>query len=151
MKSLNSFWQRSKLLMPFAFIFLGALSCSKESTSPQPPTPQEQTKMLLTDGTWKLQSESANGVDQTDLYKDLTISFTSSGFTTTSSDVIWPHHGTWSFDGTTTNIRRNDGLVIQIDVSSTTLVMTLVWTQTTIGSGKINSTSGQNVFTMVKL
>jgi len=148
MKSLNSFYQRSKLLT--LLIFIGALSCSKENTTPQPLSPQDQAKMLLTSGTWKVQSESANGVDQTALYAGLTISFTSSGYTTTSSDVIWPHHGTWSFDGTTTNIRRNDGIVIQVDVSPTTLVMTLVWAKTTLGSGKISSTSGQNVFTMVK-
>jgi hypothetical protein len=150
MKLLNSFYQRSKSLTLLVLISLGALSCSKENASPQPPTPQEQTKMLLTDGTWKLQSESANGVDQTDLYKGFEISFTSSGYTTTNSDVIWPHHGTWSFDGTTTNIKRNDGIVVQIDVSATSLVMTLVWTKTTLGSGKVNSTGGQNVFTMVK-
>jgi hypothetical protein len=147
MKYFNSFYQRSKLLT--LLIVIGALSCSKENTTPQPLSPQDQAKSLLL-GTWKLQSELANGVDQTPQYSGLTITFTSSGYATTSSDVIWPSHGTWSFDGSTTNIRRNDGTVIQVDVNSTTLVMTLVWEKTTLGSGKLNSTSGQNVFTMVK-
>jgi len=148
MKFINSFYQQSKLVV--LLIIIGAMSCSKENTTPQPLSPQDQTKALLTDGTWKLQSESANGVDQTQLYKGLTVTFTSSGYTTTSSDVIWPVHGTWSFDGNTTNIKRNDGIAVQIDVSADRLVMTLVWNKTTLGSGKINSTSGQNIFTMVK-
>lgn len=148
MKFINSFYQQSKLVV--LLIIIGAMSCSKENTTPQPLSPQDQTKALLTDGTWKLQSESANGVDQTQLYKGLTVTFTSSGYTTTSSDVIWPVHGTWSFDGKTTNIKRNDGIAVQIDVSADRLVMTLVWNKTTLGSGKINSTSGQNIFTMVK-
>ena len=148
MKFFNSFHLPSRL--PVVLLIIATLSCSKETATPQPISPQDQTKALLTDGTWKLQSESANGVDQTPLYKGLTITFTPSGYTTTSSDVIWPLHGTWSFDGTSTNIRRNDGTVVQIDVSADRLVMTLTWNKTTLGSGKTNSTSGQNVFTMVK-
>src|SRR5690242_17906597 len=110
MNFFNSFYYLSKLVS-FILILISVLSCSKENT-PEPLSPQDQAKALLTDGTWTLQSESANGIDQTPLYKGFTINFTSSTYTTANSDVIWPIHGTWTFDGNTTNIRRNDGLVV---------------------------------------
>jgi hypothetical protein len=134
------------------------LSCSKSSSNtPTPVTPQTQTTELLIGGSstsstpvpWKLQSSSVDGVDKTALYNGFAITFTSSGFTTTNGGAIWPASGKWSFQGTgTTTIVRNDGVSVQIQVSSTSLVMTVAWTSTTLGSGRTESTSGNNVFTM---
>jgi hypothetical protein len=136
--------------------FIGAIvisaylmSCS--NGSPQPASPQSQAQTLLTSGTWKLQSESVDGVDQTALYQGFTINFTTSNFTTTNGRVIWPASGTWSFQGTSaTTITRNDGVVVQIQVLASSLVMTIDWPTTTLNSGRTESTKGNNVFTMIK-
>jgi hypothetical protein len=135
-----------------ATIFL--LSCSKAST-PQPASQQDMTKTLLTSATaaapWKIQSSSVDGVDQSALYNGFTIAFTSSSFTTANGGGIWPASGTWNFQGTdATTITRNDGVPVQIQITSSSLVMTINWTKTTLGSGRTESTSGKNVFTMAK-
>jgi len=150
MKKEYSFRHRQVFIITLNIIFLFLISCNKQN-NPEPQSPQDQTTQLLTSGTWKLQSESADGVDQTAMYAGFTISFTKSGFATTNGSAIWPYHGTWSFDGTTTNIKRNDGVMVQISVSESTLVMTLDWQTSTLGTGgRTNSTSGQNIFTMIK-
>ena len=150
MKSISFCVQKFWLLIALVTIGIYSQSCNKEQTL-QPISEQDQTKALLTSGTWKLQSESVDGVDQTALYSKFTINFTSSNFTAVNGGAIWPIHGSWNFDGTDSKtIRRNDGTIVKISVTSATLVMTINWTTSTLGSGKANSTSGQNVFSMVK-
>ena len=145
MKTVKSTSAIFSLLMAMPFLFL---SCSKGS-SPAPVTPQSQATALLTSGPWKLQSSSVDGVDQTALYNDFTITFATSSFTTTNGRAIWPASGTWSFSGTsTTTIIRNDGVAVQLQLSSTSLVMAIAWTKTTLGPGRTEATSGNNVFTM---
>jgi hypothetical protein len=92
-----------------------------------------------------------DGVDQSALYSGFTITFSPTGFTTTKGGVIWPASGTWNFQGTsTTTITRNDGSEVQIQVTSSSLTMTINWTTTTLGGGKVASTKGNNVFTLTK-
>jgi hypothetical protein len=125
------------------------LGCSKNT--PSPATPQSQTLALLTASPWKLQTSSVDGVDQTALYKDFSITFTSTGYTTTKGGAIWPASDTWTFQGTSaTSITRGDGATVQIEASSSSLVMSINWTTTSLGSGRVVSTKGDNVFTMVK-
>ncbi len=155
----HSIMQVFKLTVAFVIVIL-LVSCGGGSGStPAPASPQDQAKALLmgTSSTssapvpWNLQSSSVDGVDQTVLFKGFTITFTSSGFTTTKGEAVWPASGSWSFQGTsTTTITRNDGVPVQIQVTSSSLVMTIDWTKTTLGSGRTGSTSGQNVFTMTK-
>ena len=117
--------------------------------TPTPASPQDQAKALLTSGTWKIQSEAVDGVDKTSSYTGFTITFSASGYTTTKGGGIWPASGSWSFQGTSaTTIVRNDNTVIQIVVTDSSLVMTISWTTTTLGSGRAEATSGNNVFTM---
>src|SRR6267154_4138327 len=143
-----------KYLFGTILISILLISCGKGST-PQPASPQDQTKTLLTAATaaapWKIQSSSVDGVDQTPLFKGFSIAFTATSFVTTNGGGIWPASGTWSFQGTsTTTITRNDGSVVEIQVTTSSLTMTINWTTTTLGSGRIASTKGTNVFTMTK-
>jgi hypothetical protein len=149
---------KTALLMLISVVSACAIfsSCSK-SNGPAPLSPQAQTTRLLIGGPslssasvpWKMQSSSVDGIDQTALYNGFTVTFTSSGFTTTNGGVIWPASGTWNFQGTSTaTVVRNDGVNVQIQVSSVSLVMTVVWTKTTLASGRTVSTSGNNVFMM---
>ena len=51
----------------------------------------------------------------------------------------------------TTAIKRDDGLVVTLqEVTDTSLKLALTWTKTTLGSGRIESVSGQHVFSFGK-
>ena len=121
------------------------------------PTPavvskQDEVKAKLTSPTWKMQSVTVDGADKTTLYKDLTLKFTASGFTSTNGGAIWPATGTWSFTtADATAVKRDDGLVVTLqEVTDTSLKLALTWTKTTLGSGRIESVSGQHVFSFGK-
>jgi hypothetical protein len=61
---------------------------------------------------------------------------------------VWPASGTWSFNDTSAKkFIRNDGLSISLDnLSSTSMQLTLIWTQTTT-DGRVQSVAGTHVFT----
>ena len=72
--------------------------------------------LLTSSGPWTVQSVTVDGSDQTALYKDVQLTFTSTSFTTTNGGVIWPASGTWKFtDDTAHSIERDDKLVITLD------------------------------------
>lgn len=125
------------------FALLQTVGC----TDPIPET--TRVKELLKSGNWIMQSASVNSVDQTTVYTGLTITFTETSFSTTNGAPVWPATGTWTFtDETAKMFSRNDGLIVTIDeITATKLVLKLTWANTTIGSGRVNSVGGQNVFT----
>lgn len=128
-------------------------SCGGKGGDPTPTTPsaQDAAKALLVANPWKLQGVTVDGVDKTSVYAGFGINFTSTAYSTTNGGTVWPASGTWSFANTDgTAIKRDDGLLIQILPTSTSLVMTFTWTKTTLGGGRVGSVSGVNVFTMTK-
>ena len=86
-------------------------------------------------GTWKIQSVPVDGTDQSELFKNFTLTFTDAGFATVNGTAVWPPSGTWKFvSDQATSFTRDDGLVVTIQtVSSTQLIISLVWTNTTLG------------------
>ena len=129
-------------------------SCGGASGDPTPATPskQDEVKAKLTFATWKMQSVTVDGTDKTSVYKDLSLKFTASGFTSTNGGVIWPVTGTWSFaDADATAIKRDDGLEVKLqDITDTSLKLALTWSKTTLGPGRVGSISGQHVFSFGK-
>ena len=126
--------------------------CGGSDPTPTPVSKQDEVKAKLTLPTWKMQSVTVDGADKTSLYKDLTLKFTASGFTSTNGGVIWPATGTWSFTtADATAVKRDDGLVVTLqEVTDTSLKLALTWSKTTLGSGRIESVSGQHVFSFGK-
>lgn len=124
-------------------------SCGSKGSD---PSPADQMKAILIAGAWNLQTVSVDGVDKTSVYTGLTIKFTDGNFTTTNGRAVWPASGTWQFaDDTGKNITRGDGLSIAIEeATSTKLVLKFNWNQNTLGSGRISSVKGQNIFTFGK-
>ena len=121
-------------------------SCDKPVT---PPTPEEITSALLTASgvTWKIQDVKVDGVDKTSLFTGLTLKFTAGSFTTTNGGPVWPASGTWMFTSDqATTIRRNDNIEVQVQVTATSLKLTLAWDKDTIGPGRSKSVHGQHVF-----
>ena len=114
------------------------------------PSPQEKMKSLLTAGIWTVQSVSVNGVDQSSLFKNMTITFADATYTTTNGGLVWPATGSWVFaNESATAFTRNDGIDVQLtEVTSSSLKMSLVWSKNTFGPGRISSINGTHVFVM---
>ena len=125
-------------------------NCGGKS-DPAPSTSETQRVTgLMKTGTWKIIKVTVDGVDQTVLFKNFTISFGDANFTTVNGTVVWPPSGTWKFvNDQATSFTRDDGLVVTIQsISSTSFIMSLVWTKTTLGPGRLQSIKGTTVFTM---
>lgn len=115
------------------------------------PSQQEIVTEQLTSATWSLQDVSVDGVDQTAVYQGLTLKFTETGYTTTKGGLVWPASGTWSFtDDTVATIKREDGTEVKVEVTDTSLKLTLTWTKTTLGAGRIESVKGLHTFVFKK-
>ena len=115
------------------------------------PSAKDQVKAKLTSATWKLQSVTVDGTDKTSIYAGLTMKFSDATFTTTNGDPVWLPSDTWTFssdDGKT--ITRGDGLPITVEVTDTTLKLSLMWSKTTYDGGRVSSIKGQHVFTLTK-
>ena len=121
-----------------------------KSSDPAPVTEPQRVTSLMKTGTWKVQSVSVDGTDQSALFKNFTLSFTDAGFATVNGSAVWPASGTWKFvSDQATSFTRDDGLVVTIQtVSSTQLIISLVWTKTTLGPGRIESVKGTTVFSL---
>ncbi len=123
-----------------------------DDPDPVPPTAAETNTQLLSSGTWKVSSVKVDGVNQTSLFTGFTLNFTSSTYTTTNGDPVWPTSGTWSFTNTeATTVKREDGVIISISsISSSNFVFTLTWDKATFGSGRTSSVKGTHTFTLSK-
>lgn len=132
------------------FLNLFFFAACRNDDSPQLET--DKIRQTLTSGTWIIQSVTIDGVDNTDMYAGLTLTFTNSGFTVTNAGVVWPSTGVWTFpDETGKRILRGDDLLIEVrEINDSRLVLALNWTSTTFGPGRISSISGEHVFTFGK-
>ena len=123
-------------------------SCTKSDPS---PNAQETVTAKLIANNWKMQGVAVDGVDQTSVYAGLTIQFAATSYTTTNGKVVWPASGTWSFTSTdATTIKRDDGIEVKVEVTDTTLKLTLTWTKSTLTGGRLESIKGLNVFSFTK-
>lgn len=138
-----------RLLAVAAFIGIIAMAgCDKEEKE----IATDRVRNLLTSTTWKIQSVAVDGVDKTSSFTDHTLKFNSTHFTATNGDPVWPASGIWTFaDDTAERIVRGDDIQVNIEeVSANKLVLSLMWTKTTLGTGRVSSISGEHVFTFVK-
>lgn len=115
-------------------------------------TEEVRVRALLTAHQWKMQSVTVDGVNENDMFTGLTLQFTSTGFTAHNGEPVWPLSGTWTFTNEKAeDISRNDGVQVAINnADENQLILTLTWTETTLGSGREKSVEGEHVFTFVK-
>lgn len=138
------------LIMAACMALLASINSCKKSTS---PTPVENATKLLVDGSpWKPSSVTVDGVDKSDTFSSLTLSFSSTAFTSSNGAPVWPGAGTWKFDDASAKtFTRDDGLVVTIEsLSSGKLTLTLTWAQPTYGPGRTTSISGKYIFNLAK-
>jgi hypothetical protein len=153
--------KKKSFLGIFAVMLLCLVSsCKKDNEDPAPePTEAEKITTLLTakGGKWNPSPSLTNwvmveGVNVSELFKDFSISFTSTGYTTTGTTPVWARSGTWHFKDTSSKIfiRDSDNKEVTIEsISETTLRITLTWDQTTYG-GRQQSISGKHEFNLTK-
>ena len=142
------------LLITYASTLIQLSGCSNGGGDPT-PTPvskQDEIKAKLTAPTWKVKSVTVDGTDKTSVYKDLSLKFSTSGFTSTNGGAVWPASGTWLFTtDDATAVKRDDGVEVKLqEVTDTSLKLALTWSKTTLGPGRIESVSGQHVFSFGK-
>ena len=141
-------------LIPVAILIIVLLhisGCGGGDNNTPTLSPADAVKSKLTAATsWKVQSATVDGVDQTATYKNLALSFSATGYTSTNGGAVWPASGTWSFNNTDgTSVKRDDGLIITVEVTDTILRLSYTWTKTTLG-GRIESVKGSQVLTFTK-
>jgi len=124
-------------------------SCGGDSDS---PSKSAEVTAILTSATWKIHSVTVDGTDQTDLYENLTLNFSSKRYTSTNGQPVWPASGTWTFGNEDASILiRSDGVEVTIhEATNTSLKLGLTWNETTMGQGRGSSLSGDHLFSFVK-
>lgn len=124
-------------------------TCRKDA---DPLSPTERVTELLTNGSWSLVSLTVDDVDQSNLFPDLSITFTGSGFTAINGDPVWPGSGAWTFtDDSAEEFVRSDGVSVAIrSITENSLHLGLSWNETTLGPGRVSSVRGTHVFILGK-
>jgi hypothetical protein len=126
---------------------ISTCSCNEEKELSQ----KEIIKANLIDAIWKIKSVYVDGVDYTNFYSGMTITFNETSYSATNGGVVWPASGTWQFNSSDgTKIIRGDGLEITLSVTASQLDMLLFWPTTTYGGGRTKSITGNHVFTFSK-
>ncbi len=129
-------------------------SCGKDDPPPAPPEPTEAERVtaLLTAGNWPLTSVTVEGENAAEIFKDFSITFTNTGYTTTGTTPVWKRSGTWAFtDATATKFRRDDNVEVTIEsINETSLKLVLFWEQEITEPGRTNALRGRHEFTLTK-
>ena len=134
-----------------SILLIQTSGCKSKDDTPTPSAADAVKAKLIAANPWKILTATVDGVDQTLLYKGLTLTFTATGYTSTNGGAVWPASGTWLFNNTDgTSIKRDDGLIIAIEVTDTTLKLSYTLANTTLGGGRKESLKGAQVLTFIK-
>jgi len=140
----------------FSFIvlfgFITLVSC-KNDEGPEPSPSQEEAQAQKLISTWVIGEEGSVSRDDisSNEWKDFTITFTENTYTTTNTyKTVWPEQGNWQFvEGDINKIKRDDGLIIDIEVGETTLGMTFLLLQNS-QNARLNGVQGEYSFRLIK-
>jgi hypothetical protein len=131
-------------------------SCKSKGEDPGPGPVQDteaaRVTKLLTSATWKLNSVTVDGVSK-NMFSGMTLTFsTANGYTATKGDPVWTSTGTWSFtDDTAKGIIRNDQTIVNVEsIDDNNVTLSLIWSKTTLGAGRVESIPGKHVFVFGK-
>jgi PBP1b-binding outer membrane lipoprotein LpoB len=116
------------------------------------PSVSEKVEGMLVSVTWNKPVVTIDGIDQSNLYQDFTITFTKTNYSTSGGSPLWPTSGTWKFtDETAKAIRLDENKEVQInEITETNLELAIQNDNTTFKSGRINSVKGINKFRLIK-
>lgn len=135
------------LIVGFSLI---SISCERKEV---PTLSMERlNEIYLTNSPWRLERVTVDGVNQTNIYRELVLSFTRENYTSTNGRVIWPGSDTWEFvDEEKTVFRRGDGILVTIQsITIDSLVLSLEWESNSIDTGRQLAIAGNHIFEFVK-
>jgi hypothetical protein len=130
-------------------ILLTIDGCKKDNE----PTVQERITSILTSAeAWQNPEVTVDGVDYSDLYKDFSIKFTNSTYTTTKGTPVWEDNGTWVFlNEAATFIKMDDLREVEINsITNDFLELSFQWDENTFEPGRSNSVKGKQKFKLKK-
>lgn len=129
-------------------LFLGAFGCSNKTGL----SAQEETQAKLTAAPWGDPEVIVDGIDQSGLYKNFSITFSKGSYSTTSGAPMWAASGTWEFLNQEATLMKFDGArEIEINAISTDhLELSFQWEQNTFNTGRTNSVKGKQKFKLKK-
>jgi hypothetical protein len=100
--------------------------------------------------TWKLSSAKVDGVDKTDVYKGLTMTFNEGTYAATNGDPLFKTTGTWKELTKNEEVEFDGVLPAEVVlVSKDKFTLKFSWDDTTYGSGRVSSVEGDHEFEMV--
>ncbi len=117
------------------------------------PTAQARVISMLTSvEAWDNPEVTVDGVDYSDLYKDLFITFTESAYTSAGGAPVWATSGTWKFLNEEATLLQFDGIrEVEINsISDDILELSFQWNENTFEPGRINSVKGKQKFKLKK-
>lgn len=143
---------KDKLITILTVVLIGALlvllqSCKKDDVTPG----EEDVFKGKISKTWKVKKVTVDGVDVTNSFNNLTVTFRADGSYVVTNSVapIWPANGTFKIvkSGDEFNIQRNNGLTV--DVTSLTdsgMILELLYTAS---AGRVKEVTGRYKFEMI--
>lgn len=142
-----------KIINPFIISFFLVVpllfsSCGEDPVDP-PQTQQEITRLIMVNSPWKMTKVTVDGFDQTNVYRDLVLTFLNTQYTSVNGKGVWPANGFWNFDNTeATAFTRSDGVRVEIqNITESSLILSLDWDETTyITTGRTLSLDGRHIF-----
>jgi hypothetical protein len=137
------------ILKPLAAIAVILLLALPGCTKKEELTAQEKATALLTTAAgWQSPVVTVDGVDYSDLYKDFTIKFDKSTYTTSSGVPMWKAAGTWVFINEEATLMKMDGTrEVEINtLSADVFEMSFQWDENTFNPGRTNSIKGKQKF-----
>jgi hypothetical protein len=134
------------IAMATGLLFL--VSCKKDSHL----TAQEKATAMLTSGTWQSPVVTVDGVDYSDVYKDFSIKFDKTTYTTTSGAPVWKASGTWVFlNEEATLMKLNNDREVEINsIDDDFLELSFQWNEDTFEPGRVSSVKGKQKFKLKK-
>lgn len=122
-------------------------SCKTDEVSPT-----ERNRNLLKSGTWSVSYVKVDGVDRSDLFKGLKLTFSDQEVTAENGGPIWGTTLSWLFtDNTAREFTLGSVQVVSInELTSSSLNITLIWDKTTLDGGRLQSVEGLHEFQFVK-
>lgn len=140
--------------LTFILLAVGILcGCDDDDSTPVATTPALMAKALITESTWNVNSVMVDELDFSATYPNLSLSFGDGSYTSQNGGAIFSFSGTWFFASLDADaiILDNDLEVDILELTETSFVLGLNWTQNTIGTGgRTESVSGQHVFSFSK-
>jgi len=125
--------------------FMVMMSCKGDDPGIRLEDLQNETRTKLI-GTWNSITITKDNADVTGEFSAFTIDFSSTGFSTTNGEGIWPTSSSWDFKtGSSDVIIRNDLVEISLTFSANDTDLSMAFSLSNPG-GRITSIAGEYVF-----